>query len=101
MTMGTMGRVGRLRRVKPEQCPVAASPVRRVEITPEVEAEALAKLATCGSAGSTERPELATGRALAERAAVSLQAPLAGGRRAAAAAVEPGSVTDLRSPPTA
>jgi hypothetical protein len=43
-----MGRVERLRRVKPERCPVAASPVRRVEITPEVEREALVKLAACG-----------------------------------------------------
>ena len=33
-----------------------ASAVRRVEVTPEVEAGALAKLATCGSTGSTERP---------------------------------------------
>jgi hypothetical protein len=82
MMMGTMGRVERLRRFKPERCPVATSPVRRVEITPEVERQALA-------AAVVELP----GRSLVTERAAAVELRLAG------LEVKPGSLAEARGLP--
>ena len=67
---------------------------QRVEVTPEVEAEALAKLATCGSTGSTAAPpgEL-PGRALVTERAAAVELRLAG------LEVKPGSLAEARGLP--
>lgn len=81
--------------------------MRKVEVTPEVEAEALVKLATCGFHRSPRSARRAT-RAHWQRVERSPNAPrFPSGRRwlvvdaPRAAAVEPGSVTDLRGLPIA